>query len=352
MKFTTLEEKEFTKFEEKEPVGNFFQSAPRAVLRKKMGFSTHLIGVKEKTTVLLAALLIERDKEAWIQLGPILDYKNTKLLNFFLEELKKYCKEQGFIKLEIFPPLVLSTRDLDGSVIEKWDYKKIFEIFKNHGFTHEGFTTEIENKANRWMFVKDLTGIKDLREAELTMNSSTRKKLHKTRRELDIKVLTDKKELKEWLKALQDSDKRNGVKTREVKYFEDLWDAFGEKAIFVEARRKDNGELVSSEVDILHPNEMVAFVAGTVEKNKHYNGSTAIKGFNIEECLKRGKTRLNLYGMKGDFTPDNPLLYFKGGLRGVTEEYIGGFCLVLNPTKLFLNKVKRRIKKLPLLSHR
>ncbi len=352
MKFTVLEEKEFTKFEEKEPVGNFFQSVPRAVLREKMGFSTHLIGVKEKTKVLLAALLIERDKEAWIQLGPILDYKNIKLLDFFLTELKKYCEEKGFIKLEIFPPLVLSTRDLDGSVIEKWDYEKVFETFISQGFTHEGFTTEIENKANRWMFVKDLTAIKDIREAELTMNSSTRKKLHKTRRELDIKVLEDKKELKEWLKALQDSDKRNGVKTREVKYFEDLWDAFGENAIFVEARRKDNGELVSSEVDILHPNEMVAFVAGTVEKNKHYNGSTAIKGFNIEECLKRGKTRLNLYGMKGDFSPNNPLLYFKGGLRGVTEEYIGGFCLVLNPFKLFLNKIKRRIKKLPLQSHR
>ena len=346
MKFVNLEEKEFTKFEEKEAVGNFFQSVPRATLRKKMGFSAHLIGVKEKEKVLLAALLIERDKEAWIQLGPILDYKNTKLLNYFLTELKKYCKKNGFIKLEIFPPLVLSTRDLDGSIIEKWDYDKIFQLFKTQGFTHEGFTTEIENKANRWMFIKDLTGIKDIREAELTMNSSTRKKLHKTRRELDIKVLKDKQELPEWLKALQDSDKRNGVKTREVKYFEDLWDAFGENAIFVEARRKDNKELVSSEVDIIHPNEMVAFVAGTVEKNKHFNGSTAIKGFNIEECLKRGKTRLNLYGMKGDFSPKNPLLYFKGGLRGVTEEYIGGFCLVLDPFKLFLNKVKRRIRRI------
>ena len=193
------------------------------------------------------------------------------------------------------------------------------------------------------MFSKDLTGLKTLRDAELSMNSSTRKKLHKTQRELDIKVLTDKSELKEWLTALEESDKRNGVHTRNVKYFEDLWDAFGENVIFVEARRKDNGELVSSEVDILHPNEMVAFVAGTIEKNKHFNGSVAIKGFNIEKCLELNQTRLNLYGMEGDFTPENPLLHFKSGLKGISEEYIGGFRLVLNKRKLFLRKVSRRL---------
>ena len=344
MEFVTLNEAEFTKFEQKQPNGNFFQSVARADLRRKMGFHTHLVGIKEKSKVLAAALIVERSHEAWIQIGPILNYDNLELLNFFLTRVKQFAKEQGFIKLEIFPPVVLSTRNQDGSDIERFNRDAIFDTFKEHGFTHEGFTTEVENKANRWMFIKDLTGIKNFREAELSMNSSTRKKLHKTQRELDIRILTDKKELQEWLRALEDSDLRKGVKTRNVKYFEDLWDSFGDKAVFIEARRKDNGELVSSEVDIFHPNEMVAFVAGTIERNKHYNGSTAIKGWNIEECLRRGYTRLNLYGMKGIFTPDNPLLFFKAGLGGYTEEYIGGFCLVLNRRKLFCNKVRRRLK--------
>ena len=346
MKFTILESDEFTKFEQNHPTGNFFQSVNRSKLRQKMGFDTYLVGVKEKAKVLAAALLVVRDNEAWIQIGPILDYDNQILLDFFLDEVKKFAKSHQFVKLEIFPPIILSTRNQDGSDIERFDRSRIFATFKKHGFTHEGFTTEIENKANRWMFVKDLTGIKDIRSAELTMNSSTRKKLHKTRRELDIHVLSDKKELKEWILALRDSDKRNGVQTRQVKYFEDLWDCFGDNAIFVEARRKDNGELVSSEVDVFHPNEMVAFIAGTVEKNKHFNGSTAIKGWNIEECLRRGYTRLNLYGMKGIFSASNPLLYFKSGLGGYTEEYIGGFCIVLNRRKLLQNKIRRRIKRM------
>ena len=345
MEFTELQPTEFTKFERQDPTGNFFQSVARAKLREKMGFHTYLVGIKKSKQVLAAALIVERDQEAWIQLGPILNYDDLKLLDFFLTHIKKFATQKGFVKLEIFPPILLSTREADGSIIKSYNRDKIFALFKKHGFSHEGFTAKIENKANRWMFIKDLTGIKTLRDAELTMNSSTRKKLHKTQRELDVVVLKNKSELPEWLTALQDSDKRNGVHTRNVKYFEDLWDTFGDDALFVEARRKDNGELVSSEVDIFHPNEMVAFVAGTVEKNKHYNGSTAIKGHNIEECLKRGQTRLNLYGMEGTFNQDNPLLYFKAGLRGVTEEYIGGFCLVLNHKKLLINKIRRRVKR-------
>ena len=343
-KITELNEKEFKKFEQNSKYGNFFQSVERAKLRRKMGFNTYLIGLKEKDNVSVAGLIVERDGEAWIQIGPILDYNNTKLLNSFLDAIIDYAKSKKFVKLEIFPPLVISIRDFDGSYVKKFNFDKVFETFKKHGFAHEGFTTKIENKANRWMFVKDLSDVKTFRDAELSMNASTRKKLHKTERELEIKVLKDKKDLPEWLTALQESDKRNGVHTRNVKYFEDLWDAFGENAIFVEARRKDNGELVSSEVDIIHPNEMVAFVAGTIEKNKKHNGSIAIKGFNIEECLKRKIKRLNLYGMEGDFSPNNPLLYFKNGPGGYTEEYIGGFCIVLNKQKLLQNKIKRKIK--------
>ena len=340
MKLTILSPEDFTKFEQNHPLGNFYQSAARANLRQKMGWHTHLLGVTDNKTIKAAALLIEKNQKALIQMGPILDYDDLKTLHCFLSEIKSFAKTEKYLQLEIFPPLLLSLRNLDGSKAKEWSREKVFKTFKDLGFKHEGFTTKIENKANRWVFTKDLTGLETMRDVELSLNSSTRKKLHKTRRELDIKVLKDKSELPEWLTALEESDKRNGVHTRDVKYFEDLWDSFGDQAIFVEARRKDNGELVSSEVDILHPNEFVAFVAGTIEKNKHYNGSVAIKGFNLEKCLELGQARLNLYGMEGDFTPENPLLHFKSGLKGISEEYIGGFRLVLNYRKLLLSKIK------------
>ena len=349
MKFTTLSPTEFTKFERKNPYGNFYQSAQRAALRERMGYESFLMGITEtkggKKSVIGAFLVIGHDHEAWVQMGPILDWTNTKVVKFFLSEIKKFAKEKKFWEVEVFPPVLLSTREIDGSKIDEFDQSKLFELFKEAGFKHQGFTTEIQNKANRWVYVKDLSGFKTIYDAEMSFNGSTRKKLRKTRREVDVRALTDKSELKEWIKALQESNKRNGVPTRPLKYFEDLWDCFGEDAIFCEVRRKDNGELVSSEVDIMHPNEMVAFLAGTIEANKHFNGSTAIKGWQIEECIKRGQKRLNLYGMDGYFSLDNPLLRFKGGLRGVTEEYIGGFTYTLSPVKMFAGKAVRKIKR-------
>lgn len=348
MIFTKLSPSDFTKFERKNPYGNFYQSAQRAALRERMGFHSYLMGISEtkdkKKKIVGAFLIVERNHEAWVQMGPVLDWNDRKIVKFFLSEIKKFAKKQGFWRVEIFPPVLLSTREIDGTKIDDFDQSKLFEMFKEAGFKHQGFTTEIQNKANRWVYVKDLSGFKTIYDAEMSFNGSTRKKLRKTRREVDVRRLTDKSELGEWIKALQESNERNGVPTRPLKYFEDLWDCFGEDAIFCEVRRKDNGELVSSEVDIMHPNEMVAFLAGTIEKNKHFNGSTAIKGWQIEECIKCGQKRLNLYGMDGYFSLDNPLLRFKGGLRGVSEEYIGGFTYTLNPVKLTIGKIWRRIK--------
>ncbi len=350
MKFTELSPAEFTKFERKNPYGNFFQSAQRAALRDRMGFKTYLMGITQtkdkKRSILGAFLIVERNHEAWVQMGPILDWDDKKLVKFFLSEIKNFAKEKGFWQVEVYPPLLLSTREIDGSKIDEFDRGAIFKAFEEAGFKHQGFTTEIENKANRWMYSKDLSGFETMREAEISFNSSTRKKWHKTQRELDVRVLEDKSELSEWIKALQESNDRNGVPTRPLKYFEDLWDCFGKDAIFCEARRKDNGELVSSEVDIMHPNEMVAFLAGTIEANKHFNGSTAIKGWQINYCLEHKQKRLNLYGMEGNFSLDNPLLRFKGGLRGVSEEYIGGFTYTLAPAKMLAGKVLRRIKRI------
>lgn len=346
MKFVELNASDFSKFERKNKYGNFFQTAQRAELRKRMNYGARLMGVVDKEKTVGVFLVIEHNHEAWVQMGPVMDWSDKKLVKFFATEFKKFAEKNGYWQIEVFPPLLISTREIDGSKIEEFDQQAVFDIFAEAGYKHEGFTVEIENKAQRWVYTKDLTGLKTIYDAEMSFNGSTRKKLRHTRREVDVRRLTKKSELGEWIEALRESNRRNGIPTRPLKYFEDIWDCFGKDAIFVEVRRKDNGELVSSEVDIMHPNEMVAFLAGSIEKNKKFNGSTAIKGWQIEECLKCGQKRLNLFGMDGKFSLDNPLLRFKSGLRGVTEEYIGGFRIVLKPRKVFIGKITNRAKRL------
>lgn len=344
MKFCLLDKKEYADFESKNPYGNCMQMAERAKLRERMGFQSFLTGVKEDDKVIVAGLLVEKNGEVWVQIGPVLDWENEKLIKFFIKKCVEFCREHKFVEIEIFPPVVLSVRNDKGEVIKKFDRKKIFEIFRSCGFEHMGFTDGTEFKALRWMFVKDLSGFKDMREAELSFSASTRKKWHQTERKLDVYKLQNREELKDWIQPLLDSNARNGIKTRDLKYFEDLWDCYGDKVMFLEARRKETGEIVASEVDFWHKNELVAFLAGITEEFKKDNGSTAIKGWQIEECLKQGQKRLNLYGVEPDFSEKNPLLKFKSGFNGVVEEYVGGFKMILRPGRYYWGRLTRKIR--------
>lgn len=344
MEFTKLTDDEFKDYAKKSIYSNFMQSLERRKLREKMGYHTYIIGLKKAGKVVAAALMIEKNQEALIQIGPLLNWDNAQIIKTFLSGVIDFCKAQHISELEIYPPVLLSVRDQDGAKIETKDQKIVFDIFRQCGFSHMGFSTKLDFKALRWMFIKNLDGLKTPRDIELSFNSSTRKKLHQARRNLDIHVVEKKSELSEWILPLRASDTKNHINTRSLKYFEDLWDAFSENATFVEARLKSTGEIVSSELDIWTPTESVAFLAGTIDSLKKYNGITAIKGWQLEECLKRGQTRANFYGVDGVFSESNVLLKSKKGFGGVVEEYIGGFKIILNRKRYFLGKIKRKLK--------
>ncbi len=347
MKFVELTRDEFQKFEEKNPQGNIMQSAERAELREEMGYNTYFLGLKDGEKVAAAGLVVERNREAWIQIGPLLDYDDTKMIREFLEGYLAFAEEKGFVEVEIFPPVLLSVRDVKGEKLKEFDRKKIFGVFEKLGFMHMGMTTKIEYKANRWMCVKDLSGIKTIEEARATYKKNVRNKLRKVSKELEVHVLTDKKELKDWIAALDSSNEKNGVKSsRTEKYYRQIFDTFGDKVQFMVVRKKDDKEIVSSRVVFYRPNEVVTFVSGTVQKYKKLNGMTVMQDWQIEECLKRGIKRLNFYGMEGDFSENNRLLEFKSGFGVEIEEYIGGFKKVLRPTAYKIGKVKRKIRTL------
>ncbi len=343
MKFVELSEPEFKAFEQKNKYGNFFQTIERSHVRKKMGYDVELLGVKDGKKILAAMLVVGRNGEMMIQVGPIMDWENLELVDFCIKNLKKHAEEKKYARLEVFPPVLYSKRDDHGKVLEKYDTDGLFECFKQNGFSHEGFSEKTELKSLRWMYIKDLTGMESVYDGEMSIEKTRRKVLRRTRNQLDVIVLKDRSKLEEWRQGLLGSNERNNLLTRPLSYFEYIWDEFGDKAYFVEARRKDNGELAYSELNILHPNEMVGFLGGSVEKNRKFNGPTALKGWQIEECLKQGITRLNFYGFDGIFTPENNLLEFKRSFQGYIEEYVGGFDLVLNKTALLKNKVVRRL---------
>ena len=60
MKFVTLNENEFTEFENTHPLGSFYQTIKWGKLKEKNGWKYYLVGVKEDDKVIAACLLLEK----------------------------------------------------------------------------------------------------------------------------------------------------------------------------------------------------------------------------------------------------------------------------------------------------
>lgn len=341
MNFVELTDDEFRKFERKQACGNFFQSAERAELRRKMGWNVFLLGVKDEKKVVAGCLLMERGKEALVQLGPIMDYSDTKLVKFWIKGVVDFAKNHGFISLEVFPPALLAIRDCKGEVVKSLDGAKLETIFADAGFSYYGRTVELENKANRWMAVKNLRGFKTIDEVRASYKKNVRNKLRKISPELEVYELTDKSEIPMLAEAVDQSNHKNGVVSRYLSYYEWMWDAWGDNTRFIVARRKEDKAVVAGRILIYHPNEVVSFISGTTQRYKKLNGMTYLQDWLLEDCLARGVKRANFYGIDGDFTENNKLLEFKSGFGVDIEEYVGGFRLILQPGKYRLNQTKK-----------
>ena len=155
MKFVELNEAEYRKFEQKNPYGNLYQMAERAALRRRMGWHAHLLGVKEDNKIIAGCLVLSKDGMMMVPMGGVLDWENEKVIDFWLKNLLDYAKEHGAITLEVFPPIRLTVRDVRGEVLEDFNRDMVYRVFDKNGFEYEGKTTAIENKANRWVTVKD-----------------------------------------------------------------------------------------------------------------------------------------------------------------------------------------------------
>jgi lipid II:glycine glycyltransferase (peptidoglycan interpeptide bridge formation enzyme) len=309
-----------------------------------MGWDVWLLGVKDGEKVLGGGLLMARRGEGLVQIGPIMDWENKKLVKFWLTGVQKFAKEQGLVVIEVFPPVLLAVRDVKGEVLEKFDREWLLELFRELGFRHLGWTMKLENKANRWMVVKDLGGYKTMDEVRASYKKNVRNKLRKIAPELEIYELREKSEVPMLAAVVDDSNAKNRVVSRNMAYYEGIWDEWGKDARWVVARLKKSGEVVAGRILFYHPNEVVSFISGTAREFRRYNGMTFLQDWLLADSLERGCKRVNFYGIDGDFSGANPLLEFKSGFGVVVEEYIGGFRYVVNPRKYRAGKMKGAVR--------
>lgn len=387
MKFTKLTEDEYRKYWESSPM-KCFMSAPE-ISQLHENAKIFYLGVKKGDKV-VAAAMIRGTKRRWgydyySPRGILLDYTDSKLLEFFIFNIKKFLRrEKGYI-FRMDPNLELIERDIDGNIVPGGrNNGAIVSSLKKLGFKKSKLIKDVSQVT--WQFVLPVEN-KDEAAILNNMGPHTR---HRLNQALDFGIKT--KDLRHGeLKAsfydiLANTAKRKNFSVRNFEYFEKMFKSFGpidgieyvsavinpkkslaslskklksiesqkpqnpkEKKIRSDTIKSINGKmkkirqsfpdaqdedivLASGMFMTLHP-EILHLFGGNDEKYMKFDGQYVLQWEMIRRAIKGGYARYNFYGIPENINThpsDYGVYAYKRGFSGHVEELIGEYELPLS----------------------
>lgn len=414
MEFVELTEKEFENFAKKHVQETYMQTLDLKRFKENNNIKCYLVGVKDNKKVVAATLMYSigsfmKKKRFYSSRGFLIDYNNKELLTFFVDNIKKYIKEQNGMSLTIDPNIIYRTRSSNGEIINDEVNDEVINNLKELGFKHFGFNNYFETMQVRWVYRLKLEGTYD--ELKSNFIKSTRKNVESTYTngvQIRDGNLEDIKSLSLIFKETAERDQFN---TKSYEYYKSMFEnmhnnikvymAYINPKLFLENTRekldlelKNNKEIeekmhtdmvgnklinkkqvsdnliIKYKDDIVYANELlkkypdgvdigalismksgtdyISLSSGTLTNYKKFYPKYALYDAHIKDAYKMGFKYVNFYGIAGDFNPNNKyygIYEFKKGFNGNVVEYIGEFTLPISFTYKVF-KFLRKIKRI------
>ena len=373
-----------------------------------------LLGVKDESNKVMAASLFSKIPTMgsyvyYSNRGPVMDYSDLGLVDFYLRELEKYLHQHQCLYVKLDPYWIYQIYDKDINPVEGHEKNDaLVNLFKSHGYEHHGFTTKYDRSSQvRWMGVNYLKG-ETPASLKKQFDSQRKRNINKAIN-YGVKVRFLKRdELNIFLDLYRETEARTGFVSKTDEYFYNFIDTYGDKALVPlayidlddyikslqtslndkETRRdqmmsKDNKsdkqlkkiaeldkQIEHDQKELLHASELRQtdgqilnlasgvyfanayevnyFSGGSSEKYNNYMGPYMMHWFMMNYCFDHGYDRYNFYGLSGDFTEnseDYGVYRFKRGFNVYIEELIGDFYKPINKPKYWLFKTLNRIRK-------
>ena len=365
---TTLSADQFEAFSNAHPLGNFQQLASMMRLAQSQGREVDLVGVEEdgelRGATMVAYTKSHFGNEGSVWLGPLADGRDAALMRAMTDAIKEAARRRRAYCVTCWPDDVYRKRTSQGEP----DGEANLTLMNNYaanGWRHHGFTRGYGAIINRWVYVKDLTGIADDKALLKSFDKRTQWSV-KRAQSMGVHVREiGEDEFDVFSRIERQTAERRSFKARDEEYFHRFKKAFGGKAHFMiaeihiaeyvadmEAKRKAlqekvarlqakhdehpttrterqlgeesrnlaaaqkrlaEAEVFAKDGDVLpaaaslfaeHPQEMVYLFSGSVEEYKPFYASALIQYEAMRMCLERGITRYNFYGISGVF--DDP----------------------------------------------
>lgn len=192
MQFVNITPEEFAEFTQ----NNFSHYTQTRVNYEAQDQSdAHLLGVKNKNGEIIAAGMFTEAralkffKYFYSQRGPVLDYNNIALVNFYFKSLTSYLKKHNCLYVLLDPYILENLRNADGEIIKSYDNRMLISTLDQLGYKHQGYPVGYSKTSQiRWLSVLDL---KNKTEQQLLkeMDYQTRRNIKRTE-EMGVKVTT------------------------------------------------------------------------------------------------------------------------------------------------------------------
>ncbi len=394
MKFVEITEEQYKNFWENHPLKTFLSAPEIATLRKKSNWQVYYVGIEEKKKIIAATMLFGHKRhlgryEFYSPRGFLIDFKNEKLLDFFVQELKQYIKKKKGYVLRIDPYLIYQQRDIDGNIVEGGeDNRDVVKHLKKIGFKP---VKQEDREQVRWMFSLDLEG-KSEEQILKEMKPNTRNLIRKAEKFGITVNEISYEELNRFQSIMEETGERKGFSVRKQEYFETMYELFhdkGEVKYFItelnlkkyiqklekekkekeekinslsdakynekqkkglqneitaiEKRIKDSKEIIKKEgkeiitlsgsMFMLIKPEVIYLSSGNYEEYMKFNSQYLIQWELIKYGIKEGFKKHNFYGIPDNINThpkDYGIYEFKRGFNGYVEELIGEYALPLS----------------------
>lgn len=396
---------EFQEFVNSSPLGTYYQTRSYALLMGNYGYDYDFIGFINEYNQIKAASLILIKKEKSIKYGYaprgfILDYFNQELLSSFTEELIKYYRKKHICFIKINPEIAISEVDpKTGVKTYNWNYD-IKEILENNGYYKLKDNLYFESILPRFQAVVSL---KTFNEDALTKNcrNKIKKGIHKglhielseksgidiLQRFIEKKKHTNPFYYKDYYnifhregmidlflvsidsgeylinsrKLYEEELERNAILNEELKrksskkiinkkmnsdrkllaYKNDIQEA-------TELNKIKDKIYIAGALVIKYINRVHILISGYDTKYKNFAPNYFLH-YQIMEYYKKEFDYIDLNGMTGDFTKENPyngLNQFKLGFKPKIYEYIGEYDLPILPAKYKKQRLNGNLAKI------
>ncbi|KAB8288735.1 peptidoglycan bridge formation protein FemAB [Bifidobacterium ramosum] len=351
------------------PQGNFQQTTAMAALVTGRGHEVDYVGVRRGDEIVAAAEIVYTEgkfgPEGSIWIGPLCDPHDTDALRVLTEGVRGSAHAHKAISVTAWPSDVYCRRDSDGEPVSANDDAALAN-YAALGWRHAGFTRGYGAVVNRWVYVKDLTGIADEKALLKSYDKRTQWSVKRAASMgVHVRELTDD-ELGVFAAIERQTAERRSFAPRDEQYFRQFKQAFGDKAHFMVAeihiaeyvadmqakretlqRKVDqlqakydehpttkterqlgeesrnlaaadkrlteaaefakDGDVLPAAASLFveHPQEFVYLFSGSVERYKPFYASALIQHWAMSRCLELGITRYNFYGISGVFDDPN-----------------------------------------------